>query len=133
MELNGKTGYPMDMGIDSNEYNTRFWADGDCLDSPEAPIRIKDGQRLRVRGLDCGDGEYHIYRYLYSHIEELRGKVCVFQYVVDGKRYGAVKELVGIDELDGALKLAYYYPQKTYVRLKLDTIEKIYIVDGVEE
>lgn len=133
MKLDGVNGYSMDMGIDSNEYNTRFWCDGDCMDSPDAPIRIKDGQRLRVHGLDCSDGKYPAYSYIYSHLKELRGKVCAIIYVIDGKRYGVVKEFVGIDELDGALRLAYYYPKKTYVGLKLDTIEKIYIVDGVEE
>ena len=133
MELDGVNGYSTNIGVESNEYNTRFWGVGDCMDSPDAPIRIKDGQRLRVHGLDCGDGKYPVYSYIYSHLKELKGKVCAIIYVIDGKRYGVVKELVGIDELAGALRLAFYYPKKTYVGLKLDTIEKIYIVDGVEE
>lgn len=124
MELDGKNGVSKDIEI--NEYNTRFWADGDCMNSPEAPIRIRDGQRLRVHGYD---GVFNPY----ADIEQVRGKVCAIQYVIKGKRYFAVKEIVGIDELAGSLRLAYYYPQKTFVALKVDAIEKIYIVDGVEE
>ena len=64
-------------------------ADGNCMDSPEAPIRIK--------------------------------------------RYFAVKEITFFDELTGKLRLTYYNPKKTNVWLKIDAIEKVYFVDGVEE
>lgn len=123
MENRKQVGYPVDLEISDN---AAFWADGDCMDSPEAPLRIKNGQRLKVRGYD---GIFNPF----ADIEQVRGKVCAIQYLADGKRYFAVKEVVGIDELTGRLRMVYYNPQKTFVFLKVDAIEKLYFVDGVEE
>ncbi len=103
-----------------------FWADGDCMNSPEAPIQIKNGQRLKVHGYD---GIFSPF----ADIDKVRGKVCVVQYITQGKRYFAVKEITGIDEITGRLRMAYYYPQKTSVSLSVEAIEKVYFVDGVEE
>ncbi len=125
MERKEQTGYPAD--LDLNQYDVRFWVDGDCMDSPEAPIRLKDGQRVRVHELERDDGVFHIYR----HIEEMKGKVCTIMYVVNGKRYCLVKEVVGLDELTGSVILTFYNPKKTNVRLKIDFIERVYIVDGI--
>ena len=123
MEKRKQVGYPADLDISEN---AAFWADGDCMDAPDAPIRIKNGQRLKVRGYD---GIFNPF----ADIEQVRGKVCAIQYLADGKRYFAVKEVVGIDELTGRLRMAYYNPQKTSVSLKVDPIEKLYFVDGVDE
>lgn len=123
MEKRKQVGYPADLDISEN---AAFWVDGDCMDAPDAPIRIKNGQRLKVRGYD---GIFNPF----ADIEQARGKVCAIQYIVDGKRYFAVKEIVGIDELTGRLRMVYYNPKKTFVSLKVETIEKLYFVDGVEE
>ena len=101
-------------------------ADGDCMDSPEAPIRIKDGQRVFAHSYA---DDFNIYR----DREILYHRVCVVQYIADGKRYFAVKEISFFDELTGKLRLTYYNPKKTNVWLKIDAIEKVYFVDGVEE
>ena len=127
MEKKKQIGYPVD--LDLSKCEVRFWVDGDCMDAPEAPIRLKDGQRLQVHELECDDGVFHIYR----HIEEMRGKVCAIISKQNGKRYCVVKEVVGLDELTGCLRLAFYNPKKTNVSLKMDAIERVYIVDGVAE
>ena len=44
MERKKQIGYPVAMDLDS--YDVRFWADGDCMDSSDSPIRIKNGQRV---------------------------------------------------------------------------------------
>lgn len=123
MEQKGQKAYPVDMEVSDK---AAFWADGDCMNSPDAPIRLRNGQRLSVHKYD---GVFNPYR----DIEAIRGKVCVFQYITQGKRYFAVKEVVGIDELANSLRLKYYYPQETIVSLKIDAIEQVYIVDGIEE
>ena len=117
--------YPTD--VDLSKYELRFWVEGDCLDSPDSPIRLKDGQRLRVRELERDEGVFHIYR----HIEEMRGNVCIIMFVENGKRYCLVKEVVGLDELTGSLIMTFYNPKKTNICLKIDSIERVYIVDGV--
>ncbi len=127
MEKKKQIGYPVD--LDLSKCEVRFWVDGDCMDAPEAPIRLKKGQRLKVHDLECDDGVFHIYR----HIEEMRGKVCAIVSIHNGKRYCVVKEVVGLDELTGCLRLAFYNPKKTDVYLKMDAIERVYIVDGVAE
>lgn len=124
MENKVQVGYPIE--IDLSKYDVRFWVDGDCMNSPEAPIRLRNGQRMRVHKYD---GVFNPYR----DIEAVRGKVCCFQYITQGKRYMAVKEVVGIDELTNSLRLQYYYPEKTAVFLDIASIEQIYIVDGVIE
>ena len=124
MENKAQVGYPIE--IDLSKYDVRFWVDGDCMNSPEAPIRLRNGQRMRVHKYD---GVFNPYR----DIEAVRGKVCCFQYITQGKRYMAVKEVVGIDEIANSLRLKYYYPQETIVSLKIDAIEQVYIVDGVIE
>lgn len=124
MERQKQTGYSAE--LDLSQYDVRFWADGDCMDSPDSPIRIRDGQRLKVMGYD---GDFNPY----ADIEQVRGKVCAIQYIANGKRYFAVKEIVGIDELTGSIRMVFYNPQKTFVSLKVDAIEKLYFVDGVEE
>lgn len=124
MEKRKQVGYPV--AIDLANYDVRFWADGNCLDSPDSPIRIKDGQRLIV----------HKYNGLfnpYADIDKVRGKICAILYIVEGVRYAIVKQIVGIDEITGTIRLKYYNPEETIVSLKIDTIEKLYVVDGVEE
>lgn len=127
MEKKKQIGYPVD--LDLSKCEVRLWVDGDCMDAPEAPIRLKDGQKLKVHELECDDGVFHIYR----HIEEMRGKVCAIVSRQNGKRYCVVKEVVGLDELTGCLRLVFYNPKKTDVYLKMDAIERVYIVDGAEE
>lgn len=121
MEQKGQKAYPVDMEVSDK---AAFWADGDCMNSPDAPIRLRNGQRLSVHKYD---GVFNPYR----DIEAIRDKVCVFQYITQGNRYFAVKEVVGIDELINSLRLKYYYPQETIVSLKIDAIEQVFIVDGV--
>lgn len=124
MEKKEQVGYSTN--TDLSECVFRFWADGDCMNSADAPIRLRNGQRLSVHKYD---GVFNPY----ADIEAVRGKVCVFQYITQGKRYFAVKEVVGIDELTNSLRLKYYYPQETIVSLKIDAIEQVFIVDGVIE
>ena len=100
MEKKQQVSYPAD--LDLSKYEIRFWVEGNCMDAPEAPMRLKDGQRLQVHELECDDGVFHIYR----HIEEMRGKVCAIISKQNGKRYCVVKEVVGLDELTGCLRLA---------------------------
>ena len=121
MEQKEQKAYPVNVEVSDKAV---FWADGDCMNSPDAPIRLRNGQRLSVHKYD---GVFNPYR----DIEAIRGKVCVFQYITQGKRFFAVKEVVGIDELANSLRLKYYYPQETIVSLKIDAIEQVYIVDGV--
>lgn len=123
MERKEQKAYSVDMEVSDN---AAFWADGDCMNSADAPIRLRNGQRLSVHKYD---GVFNPY----ADIEAVKGKVCVFQYITQGKRYFAVKEVVGIDELTNSLRLKYYYPQETIVSLKIDAIEQVYIVDGVIE
>ena len=123
MEQKEQKAYPVDVEVSDK---AAFWVDGDCMNSVDAPIRLRNGQRLSVHKYD---GVFNPYR----DIEAVRGKVCVFQYITQGKRYFAVKEVVGIDELTNSLRLKYYYPQETIVSLKIDAIEQVYIVDGVIE
>ena len=124
MEKKEQVGYSTD--TDLSECVLRFWADGDCMNSEDAPIRLRNGQRLSVHKYD---GVFNPY----ADIEAVRGKVCVFQYITQGNRYFAVKEVVGIDELANSLRLKYYYPQETIVSLKIDAIEQVFIVDGIAE
>lgn len=124
MKQRKQIGYPADQEL--SKYDVKFLADGDCMNSPDAPIRIKNGQQLRVRGYD---GDFNPF----ADIERVRGKVCAIQYIAEGKRYFAVKEIVGVDELAGCLRMVYYNPQKTFVSLRVEAIEKIYFVDGVIE
>ena len=123
MENKVQVAYPVDVEVSDKAV---FWADGDCMNSPDAPIRLRNGQRLSVHKYD---GVFNPYR----DIEAIRGKVCVFQYITQGNRYFAVKEVVGIDELANSLRLKYYYPQETIVSLKIDAIEQVFIVDGIAE
>lgn len=123
MERKEQKAYSVDMEVSDN---AAFWADGDCMNSADAPIRLRNGQRMSVHKYD---GVFNPYR----DIEAIRGKVCVFQYITQGKRYFAVKEVVGIDELANSLMLKYYYPQETIVSLKIDAIEQVFIVDGIAE
>ena len=124
MEHKKQESYSID--TDLSKYDVRFWVDGDCMNSPDAPIRLRNGQRLSVHKYD---GVFNPYR----DIAVIRGKVCLFQHIIQGKRYMAVKEVVGIDEIANSLRLKYYYPQETIVSLKIDAIEQVYIVDGVIE
>ena len=105
--------------------NTRFWVDGDCLNSDDAPMRLQDGQLLRVHRLEGFTP--------FADIERVKGKVCVIIYQVDGVRSAAVKEIAGLDEITGSLRLKYYNPEETIVLLKIDTIEAVYLIDGVAE
>lgn len=123
MEQKEQKAYPVDVEVSDK---AAFWADGDCMNSADAPIRLRNGQRLSVHKYD---GVFNPYR----NIEAIRGKVCVFQYITQGKRYFVVKEVVGIDELANSLRLKYYYPQETIVSLKIDAIEQVFIVDGIAE
>ena len=123
MEKKTFAGYSTD--VDLSKYELRFWADGDCMDSPDSPIRIRDGQRVFAHALA---GDFNIYR----DADKLYNRVCVVQYVASGKRYFAVKQVTFFDELAGLLRLTFYNPKKTDVYLAIDAIEKVYIVDGVE-
>jgi hypothetical protein len=123
MEQKEQKAYPVNVEVSDKAV---FWADGDCMNSPDAPIRLRNGQRLSVHKYD---GVFHPY----GDIEAIRGKVCVFQYITQGKRFFAVKEVVGIDELTNSLRLQYYYPEKTAVFLDIASIEQVYIVDGIAE
>ncbi len=122
MERKEQVGYLADAEISAN---AAFWADGDCMNSADAPIRIGNGQQLMVHRYD---GIFNPF----ADIDSVRGKVCVFQYITQGKRYFAVKEVVGVDEIAGTLRLKYYYPEETIVSLSLEGIEQVYIVDGVK-
>ena len=113
------------VNLDLGKCDVRFWADGDCMNTPKAPIRIKNGQRLMAH-------RYNDFN-PYADIASVTGKVCVIVYQVEGKRYAAVKEMVGLDEIAGTLRLKYYYPEETIVSLKIDGLEAIYIVDGVTD
>lgn len=124
MEKKTFSGYSTD--VDLSKYELRFWADGDCMDSPDAPIRIKNGQRVKVHTYA---DDFNIYR----DADKLYNRVCVVQYVASGKRYFAVKQVTFFDELAGLLRLTFYNPKKTEVWLKIGTVEKVYIVDGVED
>ena len=123
MERKEQIGYPVAMDLDG--YDVRFWADGDCMDSPDSPIRIKNGQRVLAHAFA---GDFNIYR----DADKLYNRVCVVQYVASGKRYFAVKQVTFFDELAGLLRLTFYNPKKTDVYLAINAIEKVYIVDGVE-
>ena len=109
MEKKEQVGYSTN--TDLSECVLRFWADGDCMNSADAPIRLRNGQRLSVHKYD---GVFN-------------------PYITQGKRYFAVKEVVGIDELTNSLRLQYYYPEKTAVYLDIASIEQVYIVDGIVE
>ena len=122
MEQKEQIAYSVDMEVSDK---AAFWADGDCMNSADAPIRLRNGQRLSAHRYD---GVFTPYR----DIEAIRGKICVFQYITQGNRYFAVKEIVGIDEITGTLRMVYYNPQITPVSLKIEAIEKVYFVDGVE-
>lgn len=101
-----------------------FTVDGSCMDSDEAPIRMKDGQRLAVHQFDG-------YFSAYADIEKVRDKVCVIQYLWRGMRFFAVKQIVGYDEISDCLRLVYYNPERTMVTVNAKAIEQIYYVDGV--
>lgn len=121
MEDRKQIGYPTDMEVGDN---VAFWVDGDCMDSPRSPIRLKDGQRMQVHKYDGFNP--------FADLEKVRGKVCVILYKIDGLLYGAVKEVIGIDEIANTIRLKYYYPQETVVSLRIDKIEHLFIVDGVD-
>ncbi len=121
MERKRQVAYPVDVEVSDKAV---FRADGDCMNSPDAPIRLQDGQRLRVHKFN---GVFNPY----ADIEKVRGRVCVVQFIKENKRYFAVKEIVGLDDITGCLMLAFYYPQKTLISLKIDAIEQVYFVDGV--
>lgn len=116
-------GYPVDSEVNDA---TRFWADGACMDSAKSPIRIKDGQRLIAHKYKYGDG------LTFADYQNIKGKVCVILYRLEGVLYGVVKEVWGIDEIANALRLKYYNPEETIVSLKIDYINQIYIVDGTK-
>lgn len=122
MEVRNNIGFAADLQISED---AAFWVDGDCLNSSDAPMRLQDGQRLKVHRLEgfCPSAD----------IEQVRGKVCVIIYQADGMRYAVVKEIVGLDEITGSLRLKYYNPEETIVSLKIDTIEGVFLVDGVVE
>lgn len=122
MEDNKQIGYPANIEVSDN---TSFWVEGDCMDSPKSPIRLKNGQLMKVHKFDGFSP--------FADLDKVRGKVCVILYKTDGLLYGAVKEIVGIDEVSNALRLKYYYPQETIVSLRIDKIQYLYFVDGVEE
>lgn len=122
MEVRNNIGFAADLQISED---AAFWVDGDCLNSNDAPMRLQDGQRLKVHRLEGFNP--------FADIEQVRGKVCVIIYQADGMRYAVVKEIVGLDEITGSLRLKYYNPEETIVSLKIDTIEGLYLVDGVEE
>lgn len=101
-----------------------FTVDGSCMDSPMSPIRMKDGQQMLIHPFP---GMFSAY----ADIEKVRGKVCVIQYRHSGKRYFAVKEVTGFDEITDSLRLVYYYPKRTELTVRASAIEQLYIVDGV--
>ena len=109
MEQKEQKAYPVDVEVSDK---ATFWADGDCMNSPDAPIRLRNGQRLSVHKYD---GVFNPYR----DIEAIRGKVCMFQYITQ--------------ELTNSLRLQYYYPEKTAVYLDIASIEQVCIVDGIAE
>ena len=122
MEDNKQIGYPANIEVGDN---TSFWVEGDCLNSSDAPMRLQDGQKLIVHRLEDFNP--------YTDIEKVRGKVCVIIYHAKGMRCAVVKEIVGLDEIAGSLRLKYYNPKVTIVQLKIDKIESIYLVEGVKE
>lgn len=122
MEVRNNIGFASDLQISED---AAFWVDGDCLNSNDAPMRLQDGQRLKVHRLEGFNP--------FADIEQVRGKVCVIIYQADGMRYAVAKEVVGLDEITGSLRLKYYNPEETIVSLKIDTIEGFYLVDGVVE
>lgn len=96
-----------------------FPISGDCMSSQDAPITIKDGQKVF-----CSKYEGSIY-----NIDALSGKVCII--LCDDGHKGVCKEVFGIDEILDVLRLKYYVPEQTIVSIKIDRIKDIYIVDGV--
>lgn len=96
-----------------------FPISGDCMSSPDAPITIKDGQKVF-----CSKYEGSIY-----NIDALSGKVCII--LCDDGHKGVCKEVWGIDEILDVLRLKYYVPEQTIVSIKIDRIKDIYIVEGV--
>lgn len=96
-----------------------FPISGDCMSSPDAPITIKDGQKVF-----CSKYEGSIY-----NIDALSGKVCII--LCDDGHKGVCKEVWGIDEILDVLRLKYYVPEQTIVSIKIDRIKEIYIVEGV--
>lgn len=102
---------------------TRLWVQGDCMDSPSSPLRMRDGQQIIVH-------EVEMFR-PYRDIEKVRGKVCVIQYSHWGYRYFIVKEIVDVDPLSERLKLRYYNPQRTDLSLNVREIERVWVVDNV--
>lgn len=120
--VRNNNGFTADLQISED---AAFWVDGDCLNSNDAPMRLQDGQRLKVHRLEGFNP--------FADIEQVRGKVCVIIYQADGMRYAVAKEVVGLDEITGSLRLKYYNPEETIVSLKIDTIKGFYLVDGVVE
>lgn len=96
-----------------------FSISGDCMSSPDAPITIKDGQKVV-----CHKFNGSIY-----DIDALKGKVCIILCDDEGK--GVCKEVWGIDEILDVLRLKYYVPEQTIVSIKIDRIKDIYIVEAV--
>jgi len=119
-KMNNQTAYSLH---DEVCEGTTFTVEGDCLDSPFSPIRLKDGQKLNV----CEFAGFVAHK----DIEKVRGRVCVIQYSHWGYRYFIVKEVVGIDEAAGRLRLRYYYPLVSDVFLNIKEIERVWIVEGV--
>ena len=114
-------GYPLETFVCKD---TTFWVSRDCMDSPQSPMRLKDGQRLIVH-------EFEGVFYPFADIDKVRGKVCAIECEIKGKKYYVVKEIIGIDELSNKLNLMFYNPEKTIVQLNIDTICRLWFVDGV--
>lgn len=96
-----------------------FSISGDCMSSQDAPITIKDGQKVV-----CHKFNGSIY-----DIDALSGKVCII--LCDDEHKGVCKEVFGIDEILDVLILKYYVPEQKIVSIKIDRIKDIYIVEGV--
>lgn len=121
-----KTGFPLNIEINEN---TRFWCEGDCMNSEKSPIRIKDGQQLRVHKFEYGYGGI----LTLADFFKIKGRVCAITYILDGMIYCVIKEVVGFDDVANAIRLKFYYPEETRISLGLEMIDSIFIVDGVIE
>lgn len=107
-----------------NEAST-FTVQGNCLDSACSPIRLCNGQKLKVREVERFNP--------YGDIEKVQGKVCCIQYIHNGSTYFVAKEIVGIDEITDRLRLRFYNPEQTDVFLKIKELQGVWVVEGVKE
>lgn len=90
---------------------------GDCLDSPDSPMRIKDGDKLLVHEIPLSEMEILI---------AVRKTVCII--LKSGECY--VKQLIFADFLSRSLTLRMYNPVKK-LYLRIDKIKALFVVDDV--